>query len=674
LIFSAVITLALGLAQSVRAQNVGVSTATPDNSALLDLETTSLGLLPPRLTNTQMLAVTTPATGDLVFNSTYSTYYYYNGSFWVPLIGSGWSLTGNSGTSTSTNFLGTIDAEDLVQKTKSVEHLRVYNGGGVGLTNSNNSAEKLYFYEASGLGSLYNAFRAGIQSTTVHYIWPLGGDGLPDQALVTDGAGNLSWHTFTTFNGSPNQILWLRGSAAGGEYSDSTGSSDSGPYSITAGYLSTVTGNYEMVFGDSTSGVSGSYGDVNGGSGNSSTGNLDVSGGGQDNTAEATASYIGGGASNTTSGNEEVVLGGRGATFSGSNSTILGGSANKCGSNYQLIYGLSNTDALTGSVVFKIGTHTLMGIGTNAPTQAMDIKGNLKFSGALKPNNTGGSSGQYLLSAGAGSPPTWGGATFLSTNWKLLGTSGTAPATNYVGTADAQDFVIRTNATERMRVTSGGNVGIGTTTPAHKVASIFPSTTDETAAGYGEASGATANQAVGVWGIANTSSSNTGTISALGTGNGNTTAGTTNAAVQISQGEFTMGRTTQTPSKGTVVEGAASGTLYSQQGPSGVIQLSLLSDLGATPPTAGLFQDLGTLTISNQFINANSIIVADVVSKVNSASDPYTKNSMYKVDVESSTTGSCVLHIGMIPFVSDTNAYVSADYIRVGYCVINPGR
>jgi hypothetical protein len=34
--------------------------------------------------------------------------------------------------------------------------------------------------------------------------------------------------------------------------------------------------------------------------------------------------------------------------------------------------------------------------------------------------------------------------------------------TTYLGTADSQDFIIGTNAKERIRIKSGGNVGIGT--------------------------------------------------------------------------------------------------------------------------------------------------------------------------------------------------------------------
>jgi hypothetical protein len=50
-------------------------------------------------------------------------------------------------------------------------------------------------------------------------------------------------------------------------------------------------------------------------------------------------------------------------------------------------------------------------------------------------------------------------------SWELTGNSGTNPATNFLGTTDNQPFAIRTNGSERLRITPAGLVGIRTTAP-----------------------------------------------------------------------------------------------------------------------------------------------------------------------------------------------------------------
>lgn len=51
--------------------------------------------------------------------------------------------------------------------------------------------------------------------------------------------------------------------------------------------------------------------------------------------------------------------------------------------------------------------------------------------------------------------------------WAVLGNASTA--FDYVGTSDANDLSLRTNATEAVRMTVGGNVGIGTATPVERL-------------------------------------------------------------------------------------------------------------------------------------------------------------------------------------------------------------
>ncbi|MCS6837575.1 MAG: hypothetical protein NZ480_01895 [Bdellovibrionaceae bacterium] len=54
-------------------------------------------------------------------------------------------------------------------------------------------------------------------------------------------------------------------------------------------------------------------------------------------------------------------------------------------------------------------------------------------------------------------------------DWRLTGNAGTSPASNFLGTTDAQPLVIRTNNTERMRVATTGNVGIGISNPTERL-------------------------------------------------------------------------------------------------------------------------------------------------------------------------------------------------------------
>jgi hypothetical protein len=53
--------------------------------------------------------------------------------------------------------------------------------------------------------------------------------------------------------------------------------------------------------------------------------------------------------------------------------------------------------------------------------------------------------------------------------WNLTGNANTNPATDFIGTTDSKDFVVRTNNTEVLRINSAGSVGIGTTTPTSKL-------------------------------------------------------------------------------------------------------------------------------------------------------------------------------------------------------------
>ena len=57
-------------------------------------------------------------------------------------------------------------------------------------------------------------------------------------------------------------------------------------------------------------------------------------------------------------------------------------------------------------------------------------------------------------------------------SWSLTGNAGTDPLTNFIGTTDSTDWVVRTDSLERIRVLANGNVGIGVSNPAYKLTSV----------------------------------------------------------------------------------------------------------------------------------------------------------------------------------------------------------
>jgi hypothetical protein len=62
---------------------VGIGTTTPHPSAALDVTSTTSGFLPPRMTQAQRNAITSPAAGLTVYDTTTNSNWFFNGTIWV---------------------------------------------------------------------------------------------------------------------------------------------------------------------------------------------------------------------------------------------------------------------------------------------------------------------------------------------------------------------------------------------------------------------------------------------------------------------------------------------------------------------------------------------------------------------------------------------------------------
>jgi len=109
---------ALCLSSVSFSQSVGIGTATPDNSSALDISNSAKGLLIPRMTSVAITAISNPAKGLMLYDSTLNQLMVNMGSPATPnwqniVSNNSWGLTGNANTDTAINFIGTTDSIPL---------------------------------------------------------------------------------------------------------------------------------------------------------------------------------------------------------------------------------------------------------------------------------------------------------------------------------------------------------------------------------------------------------------------------------------------------------------------------------------------------------------------------------------------------------------------------------
>src|SRR6266446_4001985 len=79
----------LPFTNSFAQMGISNTSITPHASSILELRSTTLGFLPPRMTTTERDAIVSPAAGLLVYNTTTNQLNYYNGASWQLIAGGG---------------------------------------------------------------------------------------------------------------------------------------------------------------------------------------------------------------------------------------------------------------------------------------------------------------------------------------------------------------------------------------------------------------------------------------------------------------------------------------------------------------------------------------------------------------------------------------------------------
>jgi hypothetical protein len=424
-------------------------TGAPDGSAMLEVTGgagNNKGILPPRLTTAQRDAINLPAKALMIYNTTTDQLQINTGTPAAPVWSvttqaNAWSTNGNAGTTPATNFIGTTDAQPLVLRTNATEQMRVTSTGNVGIgtaTPSNklhvvgNNQVNMSVENTNGnINGDYAGVNTKINSATGTPI----GTTMFSQSLASQpngGVGGIRTSTAHDLALGTNNAEHMRITTAG---------------NVGIGTL-VPTAKLDV---NGTARIQGSAGTPTAITGRNATGDIG-------NVSVGTGLNLTGGVLSATPATPGWALAGN--TGSNPNINYIG-----TADGQPLII---RTDATERMRVQSTGN---IGIATNFPQQTLHVEGTARVTGSagtpttITGRNATGDIGNLTL--GTGLTLTGGvlSASPAASGWALTGNTGTNPASNYIGTSDAQPLVLRTNAAERMRVLANGNVGINNVAP-----------------------------------------------------------------------------------------------------------------------------------------------------------------------------------------------------------------
>jgi hypothetical protein len=218
--------------------NVGIGTISPAASSLLDLTSTTKGFLAPRMTTAQRDAISSPATGLLIYNTSTNQYNFYNGTAWTAIGAGG----GGTVTSISAGAGLTASPSDPITTSGTLNV-----GAGTGISVGADSISVIY-------GSTAGTAAEGNKQITVS-----AGTGLTGGGTITIGAGgstSLSLNTAgisTCTDSTTNKIIWDSTNNRLNCATDQTGGGGGGGFTCsptcTSNYLAKFTGS--STIGDS---------------------------------------------------------------------------------------------------------------------------------------------------------------------------------------------------------------------------------------------------------------------------------------------------------------------------------------------------------------------------------------------------------------------------------------
>ncbi|MBL7813865.1 MAG: tail fiber domain-containing protein [Saprospiraceae bacterium] len=433
---------------------IGTSPGAISPSAVFEAASTTKGMLIPRMTTAQMNAISSPANGLQIYNTTDGCIYIYRTSAWLstcsPTYAMAWGLLGNSGTTAGTNFIGTTDAQDVVLKRNNTEGLRLSSGKTVNtgdLTVSNR-------FIAGNMGTLDSLSLINAVGTQTSYTNNV--HGLRADFTVTPPSG----YTYSTFGGYHK--LTVRGANGGNYHAGSLGYVSN----ENTGTVPVVVGAGGTVIHNSVGTIAGTYG-LQSSIYNNSTGTI--------TNAYGTYTQI----YNLSTGTITNAYGEYITPFIKSGGTMTNAYGlyidNQTAATNN--YGIYVNGASTRALHINSGTSYFggnVGINTTSPTYKLDI--DAQTGGAGNPLRllglNAGATSDSIISSNSGILRRLSINQILANAWNITGNAGTVDGTNFIGTTDNIPLSMRVNNQKAGRIDNtlnnvflgyqAGNVNTGT--------------------------------------------------------------------------------------------------------------------------------------------------------------------------------------------------------------------
>lgn len=443
---------------SSTAQSLAINTdgSTANASAILDIKSSTKGMLIPRLSTAQRTSIVSPAEGLLVFDSTGNSFWYYDGAAWQEVVAGNntlWKKSGNDiyNINSGNVGIGLLNPKSLLQ----VKNGAVLFDSTIGSTPVSGAGTRLMWIPAKGAlragkvtGAFWDDMNIGVNSIGLGYnpratglfSIAIGSDAyaLADQA-ISIGSSTAAVYRSTAFgagctaSGTDAVVMGYgctafgQSSLAMGSYSGAYGFSSfaigdtvyaTGDNAIAMGNKSRASGNFSIAVGDSS--VSNGIASLASGHKSMASGNYSIAQGYKATASDVTAIALGdsvfsNGISSfssgyhtnaggdyafasgfiTSAGGSASTAMGNGTTASGTNSTAMGEATMAIGFNSTAL-GFNTKATATGSTAIG-NTSTASGAGSIVLGGGLTASGS--YSVAVGNSNT--TSGDYSFSAGA---------------------------------------------------------------------------------------------------------------------------------------------------------------------------------------------------------------------------------------------------------------------------------